>query len=129
MRMSDWRSDLCSSVRRNRPDKLCAVVLAMWRRLGEVANALSAEEVVRCVVVTGAGKGFGAGADIGEFSTVRGTPEKAQAYGTVMVDALFALRDCPNPPVERIPGHCTGPGLDNAEIGRASVRGRVCEYA
>src|SRR3546814_20489776 len=68
-----------ATVTLNRPDKLNAVDLAMWRRLGEVAHALSADDAVRCVVVTGAGKGFGAGADIGEFSTVRGTPGKAQS--------------------------------------------------
>ena len=117
-----------ATVTLNRPDKLNAVDLAMWRRLGEVAHSLAVDDRVRCVVVAGAGKGFGAGADIGEFSTVRGTPEKAQAYGTVMVDALFALRDCPKPTVARIHGPCTGAGLEIAVMCDIRIAARSARF-
>ncbi len=117
-----------ATVTLNRPDKLNAVDLAMWRRLGEVAHELAADDAVRCVIVKGAGKGFGAGADIAEFSTVRGTPEKAQSYGTVMVDALFALRDLPKPTVARIHGPCTGAGLEIAVMCDMRIAARSARF-
>lgn len=112
----------------NRPDKLNAVDLAMWKRLAEVARELAADDALRCVIVKGAGNGFGAGADISEFSTLRGTPEKAQSYGVVMVDALFALRDCPKPTVAQIHGPCTGAGLEIAVMCDLRVAGRSARF-
>jgi enoyl-CoA hydratase/carnithine racemase len=117
-----------ATVTLNRPDKLNAVDLAMWRRLGEVAHALAADDTVRCVIVKGAGKGFGAGADIAEFETVRGTPEKAQGYGVVMVDALFALRDLPKPTVAQIHGACTGAGLEIAVMCDLRIAARSARF-
>lgn len=117
-----------ATVTLNRPDKLNAIDLAMWRRLAEVARELAADDAVRCVVVKGAGKGFGAGADIQEFSTLRGTPEKAQDYGVVMVDALFALRDCPKPTVAQIHGACTGAGLEIAVMCDLRIAARSARF-
>lgn len=117
-----------ATVTLNRPDKLNAVDLAMWKRLAEVAQELSVDDAVRCVVVTGAGKGFGAGADLTEFSTVRGTPEKAREYGTVMVDALFALRDLPKPTVARVHGPCTGAGLEIAVMCDLRIAARSARF-
>jgi enoyl-CoA hydratase/carnithine racemase len=117
-----------ATVTLNRPDKLNAVDLAMWKRLAEVAHELASEDAVRCVIVKGAGKGFGAGADLAEFSTVRGTPEKAQGYGTVMVDALFALRDLPKPTVAQIHGPCTGAGLEIAVMCDIRIAARSARF-
>ena len=52
----------------DRPERRNAMSLAMWRRLAEVFEALSAEAELRAIVLTGAGGVFCAGADISEFS-------------------------------------------------------------
>lgn len=117
-----------ATVTLNRPDRLNAVDLAMWQRLAEVSRELAVDEAVRCVVVKGAGKGFGAGADISEFETVRGTPEAAQRYGAVMVDALLALRDCPKPTVAQIHGPCTGAGLEIAVMCDMRIAARSARF-
>ena len=117
-----------ATVTLNRPDRLNAVDLAMWKRLAEVSRELGADDAVRCVIVQGAGKGFGAGADISEFLTVRGTPEKAQDYGAVMVDALFALRDLPKPTVAQIHGPCTGAGLEIAIMCDMRIAARSARF-
>ncbi len=66
------KADGIATLTLNRPEKLNALTLAMWTRLGEVMRALSDDATVRCVVLRGAGdKAFAAGADISEFERVR----------------------------------------------------------
>jgi enoyl-CoA hydratase/carnithine racemase len=98
----------------NRPDKLNALDKAMWRRLAAVIGEIAADSAVRCVIIKGNGAAFGAGADIAEFASERGTPAAAEAYAAVMGEALEALRACPAPTVAQIHGACAGAGLEIA---------------
>ena len=73
----------------NRPERLNAFNMAMWRRLAEVMAEVNADDGLRCVVLRGAGgKAFGAGADIAEFPEVRASAEGAAAYAHVLDEAM-----------------------------------------
>ncbi|MEV6638906.1 enoyl-CoA hydratase/isomerase family protein [Amycolatopsis sp. NPDC051371] len=61
----------------NRPEKLNALNTALTRSLSEAFAAADADSDVRAVVLTGAGRGFCAGADLGEFSSL--TPDQPDA--------------------------------------------------
>jgi len=98
----------------NRPDKLNALDKAMWRRLALVMGEIAGDGAVRCVIVKGNGAAFGAGADIAEFVSERGTPAAAEAYSAVMGEALEAVRACSVPTVAQIHGACAGAGLEIA---------------
>jgi len=52
----------------NRPDKLNALNFALTQALVDALKAADADESVRAIVVTGAGRGFCAGADTREFA-------------------------------------------------------------
>jgi enoyl-CoA hydratase/carnithine racemase len=52
----------------NRPDKLNALNFALTQALVDALKAADADEQVRAIVVTGAGRGFCAGADTREFA-------------------------------------------------------------
>lgn len=54
----------------NRPDKLNALNTELTTALVDALTDADAEEAVRVVVLTGAGRGFCAGADLKEFSTL-----------------------------------------------------------
>lgn len=108
------RHDDVAIVTLNRPDKLNALPEAGWRRLADVMRDLDADDVVRCVVVRGAGSAFGAGADIGEFDTVRRDAERAQAYGEVEMAGVHGVAHCRHPTVAMIRGACVGGGLEIA---------------
>ncbi len=56
--------DAIATVTLNRPDKLNAFTTAMMRDLIAVFDATDAEDAVKAVIVTGAGRGFCAGADL-----------------------------------------------------------------
>jgi enoyl-CoA hydratase len=97
------------------PDKLNALTLAMWTRLGAAMRALAADKSLRCVVLRGAGeKAFAAGADIAEFARTRANSKVAEKYGAAIEGAMAAVRDCPHPTLAMIHGACVGGGLEIA---------------
>ena len=99
----------------NRPEKLNAFTLAMWRRFGERMAEVVADEELRCLLISGGeSAAFGAGADIAEFLEVRSNAEQAEAYAEAIEPGLAALADCPVPSVAAIRGACMGGGLELA---------------
>jgi enoyl-CoA hydratase/carnithine racemase len=100
-----------ATVALNRPDRLNALVKPMWAALAEAFTGLAANDSVRCVVLTGAGKAFSPGADVGEFADERRDPDQARAYGRIMEATYAAMRACPHPMLARIQGPCTGAGM------------------
>lgn len=109
------RDGALATVVLNRPDKLNALNMAMWRGLVAAFEGLAADDSVRCVVLRGAGnQAFAPGADIAEFDTDRATPDQAAAYDRAMRRALQLVRDCPHPTVAMIYGPCVGGALELA---------------
>lgn len=99
----------------NRPDRMNALNLPMWRGLAEAFTAIAADRTIYAVVLRGAGtKAFAPGADIEEFDTLRATPQQAKDYDVVMRGALDAVRACPQPVVVAVWGPCVGGGLELA---------------
>ncbi|MGH6981745.1 MAG: enoyl-CoA hydratase/isomerase family protein, partial [Stellaceae bacterium] len=49
------RSDQIATVILNRPERLNALTLEMWRGVGDLFAALEADEGLRCVILRGAG--------------------------------------------------------------------------
>lgn len=93
----------------NRPDKLNALNPATFVALRDHIDAIAGDESVRCVVLTGAGRAFCAGHDLGSISTHETAPSKH--FETETVDALETL---PQPTIARINGHCYTGGLELA---------------
>src|SRR3989454_11768395 len=58
-------ADGVCTVTLNRPDRLNAVTATMLGELGEAWDRADADDAVRAVIVTGAGRAFCAGADLG----------------------------------------------------------------
>lgn len=113
----------------NKPEKLNALDLPMWEGLAAAFVAVNADDSVRCVVLKGeGGKAFAAGADIGEFETVRKTAAQAKDYDVVMRGALDAVRACPHPVVVQIDGACVGGGLELASMGDIRICGESSRF-
>lgn len=109
------RDGAIATVTLNRPDRLNALNLPMWRGLAETFTAIAADKSIHVVVLRGAGdKAFAPGADIEEFDTLRANAEQAKAYDVIMRGALEAVRACPQPVVAAIYGPCVGGALELA---------------
>ncbi|CAA7615501.1 enoyl-CoA hydratase/isomerase family protein [Magnetospirillum sp. SS-4] len=99
----------------NRPDRMNALNLPMWRGLAEAFETIAADRSIHVVVLRGSGTAvFAPGADIDEFDTHRANAEQTKAYDLVMRRALDAVRSCPQPVVAAIYGPCVGGALELA---------------
>jgi enoyl-CoA hydratase/carnithine racemase len=93
------------SVTLNRPDALNALDATLMAELGELWGALPAG--VRCIVISGAGKGFCAGADMSLLES-----DRSDAAITVADELAFLPGDRVEVPViAAINGVCAGGGL------------------
>lgn len=111
------RQDAVALVTLSNPGKMNALTLSMWQGLREAMSQLSADPEVRCVVLRGAGEqAFAAGADVGEFPSVRADGEQARGYAEVTNAAMAAIVQCPHPVIAMIHGVCVGGGLEIAAL-------------
>jgi enoyl-CoA hydratase/carnithine racemase len=92
----------------NRPGKRNAITLAMWQEITNLFNKLGHAENVRVVIVNGAGDHFSAGADITEFSGLRGDLRSGKQYDAATDAALVAVRDCRKPTIAAVKGYTLG---------------------
>jgi enoyl-CoA hydratase/carnithine racemase len=94
-----------------REAKLNALSTALEQAL---AQALAQDEVrdAACVVLTGSGRAFSAGADVGELR--ERTPEAVLTYYAATGGVYEQLAALPQPTLSAIGGYCLGGGLELA---------------
>jgi enoyl-CoA hydratase/carnithine racemase len=117
-----------ATVTLNRPERINAVTLAMWRELGALFRGFADDAAVRAVVLTGAGGHFSSGADISEFDRVRGTAEASADYeaaGDAAGEAIMAL---PKPVIAAVSGSCVGGGLALAMACDLRIAGPTAKF-
>ena len=93
----------------NRPDRLNAWTPALQTRYFDLLDECVARDDVRSIVVTGAGRGFCAGADMDDLKTISGGEvDRSQSEDTRPVAYPLSL---PKPVIAAINGPCAGIGL------------------
>ncbi len=97
----------------NRPEARNALNLALLRALRAELRAAGEDPAVRCLLLTGAGKAFCAGADVKEWAEQG--PQAEQSPWVAEAHALVLdLADSPLPTVAVLNGPAVGAGLDLA---------------
>lgn len=94
----------------NRPSSRNSMTLAMWRGIGDIFRDLDGNRAVRAVVLTGAGEDFSAGADIGEFASIRDNKAQSAAYEVAVDDGCGAIAATAKPVIAACRGYCLGGG-------------------
>jgi enoyl-CoA hydratase/carnithine racemase len=106
----------------NRPDKRNALNTALTQALLDALRAADADKAIGCVVLTGAGQGFCAGADLAEFRDL--TPEKqhlVEARAELTMQLHLAIPTLTKPVVAAINGAAMGGGAGLAVAGDLAV--------
>ncbi len=104
----------------NRPEKRNALDTPLARALLEALRAADADETVRCVVLTGAGPAFCAGADLAEFKGLR-DPQAAESRAELTMQLHLAFSKMVTPVVTAINGPAMGGGAGLAIAGDLAV--------
>jgi len=98
----------------DRPDALNALGPALMGELLAALRACTADQRVRAIVLTGAGRAFSAGGDIGWFGEVlaHGPAHTRDEIGRLIEDVgnpvTLAIAECPVPVVAAVNGPCVG---------------------
>lgn len=105
-----------ATVTLNRPERLNAWTPVMERELRDAMQRLAADDTVRAVMLTGAGRGFCAGADLGRRKPGEPYPEWPEGGIGEDADPNFTgrytyLAGVPKPVVAAINGAVAGVGL------------------
>src|SRR5215210_4643974 len=100
----------------NRPDRLNAFIGHMRRDLAEALEHAGSDRTIRVVIITGAGRAFCAGGDVGfmvELMERRDSEEFARILGAGR-RVITAIRDMTKPVVAAVNGPASGAGCNLA---------------
>jgi len=117
----------------NRPERLNAVSPLMVRELREAYAAAEADENVWLLLVTGAGRAFCAGADVGEIPD-DGRVIYDEPYLTTYAqweapqEATPPFRSMTKPVLTAVNGLCCGAGLDLVTTGDITIASERAEF-
>lgn len=95
----------------NHPQKHNAISFEMWQGISQIMGEFAADDSVRVVVFSGAGKkAFSAGADISQFAEMRASKQAVEEYDRAAVKAHDDLIHIDKPTIAMIHGYCIGGG-------------------
>jgi enoyl-CoA hydratase/carnithine racemase len=124
----------------NRPEKLNALTFPLLEELQRICIDARADRSVRCLVITGAGRGFCAGMDHGGAANPnreeaeqtpdppRIDPEGERLNFRTETEAFIALRRLDVPVIVAINGACVGAGFDLACHADLAVGSTTARY-
>jgi 2-(1,2-epoxy-1,2-dihydrophenyl)acetyl-CoA isomerase len=110
------REGVVGIVRLNRPEKLNAFTGDMRDRIGDAVEELGADPEVRVLIVTGAGRGFCAGADVGYLQELveSGNERDFEKLLRAGERVVTAIRQLDKPVLAAVNGPAAGGGANLA---------------
>ena len=107
-------ADGVATITLNRPEKLNALSLSLYVDLDAALMKMDADPAVRAAVITGAGRCFSVGADIGADSPLKGILDIWEKRYLANDQRQFTLWQIGKPIIAAVHGYCIGRGLELA---------------
>lgn len=128
------RNEAVVTVTMNRPSKLNSLSLGLLRDLARCADELEQDRTVRAAVLTGAGRGFCAGADLTDAEE---PPQAGETHGAYVArrlqryfhPVLVKWTGLRVPVVVAVNGIAAGAGVSLALVGDITVAARSASFA
>lgn len=100
----------------NRPDRLNSFTPALHLALRDAISRAASDDTIRAVLLTGAGRGFCAGQDLGERhpDAPGGAPDLGKTIGEFWNPLVQSIRDLPKPVICAVNGVAAGAGANIA---------------
>lgn len=114
-----------------RPDKLNAITYGMYRELVRVTGEWAQGDVVKVVVLRGAGKAFCAGGDVDGIigDLLQRDAAEHLAFAKMTCDVVRNLRQMPQPVIAQVHGMAAGAGAVIALASDLRYLGRSARFA
>ena len=120
------RADGVATLTLNRPDRLNSFTVAMYGELRAALDEVAADTAVRCLVLTGAGRGFCAGQDLADRAVAPGSEALDLGFSieNYYKPMLLRLRHLRMPTVCAVNGVAAGAGANTSVCLRSVVAAR-----
>lgn len=115
------------TVTMNRPKQLNALSLALEDEMRRCFGALAADESLRAIVLTGAGRAFSAGVDLKELSSDPAAKDRRIWHGPNSLSGI--MRACPHPIITAVNGFAVTGGLELALLGDIIIASDQAQFA
>jgi len=96
----------------NRPDKLNSMTLEMHEMVRRALEEAEQDGSIGCVVITGVGRAFCAGADVSHLAKF--SPEEGKEFSEKGQETIVKILKCPKPVVAAVNGYALGGGCELA---------------
>ena len=123
------KADGLATITLNAPDKLNAVSRKMIAELKQCWEELTADQSVRAVLLTGAGRGFCAGADLADPDRESSaTADSGAALEKYFNPVIRLMRTIPKPVVSAVNGVAAGVGMSFALASDIAIAARSASF-
>jgi 2-(1,2-epoxy-1,2-dihydrophenyl)acetyl-CoA isomerase len=107
-------SERVATITLNRPDALNATTDELYTELSAIIRDLATRSDVGCAVLTGAGRGFCAGADLKARKDDMTPLERRERHRWILRDVLYPLFQLEKPVIAAVNGPAAGAGMNLA---------------
>ena len=125
--LTTYRDGPVITVTMDRPKQLNALSLALEDELRRCFRALSADDGLRAIVLTGAGRAFSAGVDLKELASDPAAKDRRIWHGPDSLSGI--MRACPHVIITAVNGYAITGGLELALLGDIVIASDTAQFA
>ena len=112
----------------NRPERMNAIDLRLIIELDHVIERAANRPSVRCLLLTGSGRAFSAGADVKEWGTGGGDDPDGDGWVPRMHRVMTRLHRLPKPVIAAVNGVAVGAGCDLALVADLRIAATTARF-